>query len=79
MIAFSSEKDIKFEQLKNEISDLLAFAESQGFKPDAAKAFALSSIKNSVKGQCADAFMDEKETNEKVEKTLLLARKILKG
>ena len=42
MIVFSSEKDIKFEQLKNEISDLLAFAESQGFKPDAAKAFALA-------------------------------------
>ena len=79
MIVFSSEKDIEFEQLKSEIADFLAFAESQGFKLDAAKAFALSSIENSVKRQCADVFMDEKETNEKVEKTLLLARKILKG
>lgn len=79
MIVFSSEKDIKFEQLKNEISDLLAFAESQSFKPDAAKAFALNSIKNSAKKQCTDVFMSKKETNEKVEKTLLLARKILKG
>ena len=79
MIVFSSEKDIELDQLKNEIADLLAFAESQSFKPDAAKAFALSSIKNSAKKQCADVFMSEKETNEKVEKTLLLARKILKG
>ena len=79
MIVFSSEKDIELEQLKNEVADLLAFAKSQRFKPDAAKAFVLSSIENSVKKQCADVLMDEKETNEKVEKILLLAKKILKG
>ena len=79
MIVFSSEKGIELDQLKNEIVDLLAFAESQSFKSDTAKAFALNSIKNSAKKQCADVFMSEKETNEKVEKTLLLARKILKG
>ena len=79
MIVFSSEKDIEFEQLKSEIADLLSFAESQGFKPDAAKAFALNSIENSVKRQCADVSMSEKETSKKVEETLLLARKILKG
>lgn len=79
MIVFSSEKDIEFEQLKNEVEDLLAYAESQGFKPDAAKAFALNSVANSVKGQCAAVSMSEKETSKKVEETLLLARKILKG
>lgn len=79
MIVFSAEKDIEFDQLKNEIADLLAFAESQGFNSDAAKAFVLNSIANSVKGQCAAVSMSEKETSKKVEETLLLARKILKG
>lgn len=79
MIVMPDEEGIEFNQLKNEIEDLLAFAKLHGFEPDAANAFVLNSVANSVKGQCADVFMGEKETNEKIEKTLLLARKILKG